>query len=96
MVDSKWAVFNGAGACVAEELSKQEAKDYIGEDRFRRGWTAVSCTIVTKESEWPKALSYSEWHDHYYTQTLMDQVADLSQKLAAYTQKHTSQQRSDA
>jgi hypothetical protein len=47
-----WSVFN-TGACVADGLTMEEAKEYMTPERIARGWTAVHCVVVKSDDEWP-------------------------------------------
>ena len=53
-----WSVFN-TGACVADGLTMDEAKEYLDKRRFKRGWTAVYCLVVHSDDEWPNAAPVS-------------------------------------
>jgi hypothetical protein len=49
-----WSVFN-TGACVADGLTMEEAKEYMTPERIARGWTSVYCVVVKSDDEWPAA-----------------------------------------
>jgi hypothetical protein len=51
---ANWSVFN-TGACVADGLTTEEAKEYMTPERIARGWTAVYCVVVKADDEWPTA-----------------------------------------
>jgi len=49
---ANWSVFN-TGACVADGLTMEEAKEYMTPERIARGWTAVYCVVVKSDDQWP-------------------------------------------
>lgn len=42
----EWTVFNGAGAAVIENITRESALEHLSEERIARGWNAVGCEVI--------------------------------------------------
>lgn len=56
--DAQWSVFN-SGACIAEGLTLDQAKDYLTDERIARGWNAVYCIVIDNSHKWESIESES-------------------------------------